>query len=130
MSAANIQARIKRGLKRAVEKTGSNSSEKVYLVRVSKSGGKTPINPAIRIKTDIELVDAVFTQYDINSIGTTDTGGTEIRAGDRRLVCNSDVAITQADQIKQGNKLYHVVNVDVKAPTSDVLAYIVQVREQ
>ncbi len=129
MSADNIQARIKRGLKKAVEKTGSSTSEKVYLVHVDKTSGN-PITPPVRTETDIELVDAVFTEYNINSIGTADTGGTEIKAGDRRLVCNSDVAITQSDQIKQGADLYHVVNVDVKAPTSDVLAYILQVRKQ
>lgn len=128
MSAANIQARIKRGLKRAVTKTGSSNSEKVYLVSVSESPNGTPINPPTQIESDIELVDAVFTEYNINSIGTSDSGGTEIKAGDRRLVSNNDIEIKQGDTIKQGSNLYFVVNVNVKAPTSDVLVYICQLR--
>ncbi len=128
MSAGNIQARIKQGLKRAVEKTGSSSSEKVFVVKVTESGGDTPLDVIVVTETDVELVDAVFTQYNVNAIGQTDSGGTEIRAGDRRLVCNSDVEIKQGETIKQGSNKYYVVNVDIKAPTSDVLAYVLQVR--
>ena len=51
-----------------------------------------------------------------------------ILAGDRRLISNSEVAIKQGDEIKQGRLSYVVVNVDIKAPTSDVLVYISQVR--
>ena len=51
-----------------------------------------------------------------------------ILVGDRQLVSNSDVVISQGDTIKQGTKEYTVIGVDVKAPTSDILAYIAQVR--
>lgn len=128
MSAGDIRNEIKNILKIAVAETGSSNSEKVYLVQKTKTSGN-PITPPIITETDIELVDAIFTQYDINSIDTG-SGGSEILAGDRRLVCNSDIVITQSDQIKQGLDLYHVINVDVKAPTSDVLAYILQLRKQ
>ncbi len=124
MSASNIQARIKRGLSRAVEKTGSANSELVYLVEKVGADSNDPLNPATPTTQDALLVDAIFTNYDANTLG----GNSEIKAGDRRLVSSSDVEINQMDTIKQGSTLYYVVNVDVKAPTSDTLVYISQIR--
>lgn len=126
LSAGNIQARIKSGLNRAYAKTGSANSEKVYVVKATVTGGDgTPLNPGASTPSDVELVGAVFTSYNENYID-----GTDIQQGDKKLVSNSDVAIYQGDIIKQGSKEYHVINVNPKAPTSDVLAYISQVRSK
>lgn len=126
LSAGNIQARIKRGLNRAYAKTGSANSDKVYVVKTTVSGGDgTPLNPGTSTQSDVELVGAIFTSYNENHID-----GSEIKQGDKKLVSNSDVVINQGDVIKQGENEYHVVNVNPKAPTSDVLAYISQVRSK
>ena len=63
MSAAQIQKRIKAGLKRAQIKTGSPTSDKVYLVNSSVTAG-TPINPGIKTSVNVELVNAIFIDYD------------------------------------------------------------------
>lgn len=122
MGAANIQAKVRRGLSRAINKTGSTSSDLVYLVNKTISGGDSPINPPVTSTNDVLLVDAIFKSYDQKLIGAN------IQAGDRQLVSNSDVAISVGDTIKEGVNLYVVINIDIKAPTSDVLAYIAQVR--
>lgn len=122
MGSANIQAKIKKGLAKAINKTGSTTSELVYLVKKSSAG--TPLNPLPVTEADVLLVDAVFKDY---SKFLTDTS---IKAGDRQLVTNSDVAITTNDIIKQGTTNYIVISTDVIAPTSDVLGYISQVRVQ
>lgn len=121
MSAASIQAKIKKGLAKAIVKTGSTTSELVYLVSESTTAG-TPLTPGTTTTTNILLPDAIFNQYDAKLFDAT------ILAGDRRLVCNNVTAIKQGDTIQQGTVFYIVVNVDIKAPTSDVLAYIAQVR--
>ena len=121
MSAANIQAKIKKGLARAVSKTGSPTSELIYLVSETTTAG-TPIAPGVTTTANLLLVDGIFNEYDAKLFDGN------ILAGDRRLVCNSDVIIKQGDTIKQGTVFYTVVSVDIKAPTSDVLAYIAQVR--
>ena len=121
MSAANIQAKIKKGLAKATSKTGSATSELVYLVSESTTAG-TPLAPGTTTTTNILLVDAIFNQYDAKLLDDN------ILAGDRRLVCNNVTPIKQGDTIQQGAVFYIVIEVDIKAPTSDVLAYIAQVR--
>ena len=122
MGSANIQAKIKRGLAKAVNKTGSSSSQKVFVIKKTETGGNDPLTPATVTELSIELVNAIFTEYDINSIDGN------IQAGDRKLVSNSDVAIVIGETITQGTTKYIVIDVDNKAPTSDVLAYISQLR--
>ena len=82
MSSANIQAKIKKGLAKAVNKTGSSSSELVYLVQT------TVITPG------------------------------------------SPVSLPVGDIIKQGVTNYIVIDLGESSPTSDVLNYNPQVREQ
>ena len=123
MGSASIQAKIKKGLAKAINKTGSSNSLPVYLVSKTVVGGDgTPLDPGTITTVDILLVDAVFTSYDKAVFNEN------IESGDRQLVSNNDVEIKQGDVIKQGTQEYLVVAVDVKAPTSDVLAYIAQVR--
>jgi len=123
MGSANIQAKIKRGLAKAINKTGSSSSEKVYIVKES-GGNNDPLNPVTPTAQTLELVNAIFTEYDTNSIDGN------IQAGDRKLVSNNDVPVVIGETITQGSTSYIVIDVDTKAPTSDVLAYISQVRVQ
>ena len=54
--------------------------------------------------------------------------GGAMLASDRALVCDNVTSIKQGDTIQEGAALYIVVAVDIKAPTSDVLAYILQLR--
>ena len=86
MSAASIQAKIKAGLAKAVSKTGSSSSEKVYLVSEAGGGGD-PVNPIAPTKTNVELVNAIFTSYDIALIGGN------VKIGDRQLLSDNSVNI-------------------------------------
>ena len=123
MGAANIQAKIKRGLAKAINKTGSASSDKVFLVSsVQTGGGNTPIDPPIFTDTNIELVNAIFKNYDKSLIGGN------IVAGDRQLVCDNVNIISVGDTIEQGSTKYTVIDLGEIAPTSDVLAYMPQVR--
>ena len=122
MGAANIQAKIKRGLAKAVDKTGSASSELVYLVQKTNTGGNTPIDPPIVTESNVLLVNAIFKSYNQKMIGGN------IVAGDRQLVSDDSVKIEAGNTIKQGSTLYTVIDTDIKAPTSDVLVYISQVR--
>jgi len=124
MSASNIQAKIRKGLAKAINKTGSSSSDLVFVEKITLAGGNSPLNPAIRTPTNVLLVDAVFSSYDQSLIDDV------IQVGDRRLVSNGDVVIDRGEVIIEGNTRYTVIAVDVKAPTSDVLAYISQVRVQ
>ena len=121
MSAASIQAKIQKGLAKAIDKTGSTTSELVYLVQKTTTTG-TPLSPGTTTGLDVLLPNAVFKSYDAKTIDSN------ILAGDRQLVCDNSVAIKQGDTIKQGLTLYIAIDVDIKAPTSDVLAYILQVR--
>ena len=120
MGSANIQAKIRNGLAKAVNKTGSSNSELVYLVTKSDAG--TPLNPLPQTETQTLLVNAIFKSY---SKFLTDVS---IKAGDRELVSDSDVEIKANDIIRQGSSEYIVVSVSLSAPTSDVLNYISQVR--
>lgn len=124
MASSDIQAKIKRGLAKAVIKTGSATSEKVYIVKKTESGGNDPLNPATVTTETLELVNAIFTEYDANSIDGN------IQAGDRKLVSNNDIPVVVGETITQGAISYIVIDVDTKAPTSDVLVYISQVRLQ
>ena len=123
MGSSNIQAKVKRGLAKAINKTGSSSSQKVFIVKES-GGNNDPLNPVTPTSQTIELVNAIFTEYDTNSIDGN------IQAGDRKLVSNNDVPVVIGETITQGTTSYIVIDVDTKAPTSDVLAYISQVRVQ
>ena len=121
MSAAQIQKRIKAGLKRAQIKTGSPTSDKVYLVKKSTTSG-TPINPGTTTTSTVELVNAIFIDYDAKYFDIN------ILAGDRRLICDNVNVVKQGDTITQGALTYYVVSINVIAPTSDTLAYIPQLR--
>ena len=121
MSAAQIQKRIKAGLKRAQIKTGSPTSDKVYLVKKSTTSG-TPINPGTTTTSTVELVNAIFIDYDAKLFDIN------ILAGDRKLICDNVNVVKQGDTITQGALKYYVVSISVIAPTSDTLAYLPQVR--
>tara|TARA_R110000772_G_scaffold60095_2_gene135623 strand:+ start:2303 stop:2674 length:372 start_codon:yes stop_codon:yes gene_type:complete len=121
VSAAQIQKRIKAGLKRAQVKTGSPTSDKVYLVKKSTTSG-TPSNPGTTTSSTVELVNAIFIDYDAKYFDIN------ILAGDRRLICDNVNVVKQGDTITQGSLAYYVVSINVIAPTSDTLAYLPQVR--
>lgn len=121
MGSADLQAKIKRGLAKAINKTGSSSSEKVFLM--SESGGNNdPLNPVAPTSTDVELVSAIFKSYDISLIGAN------IQAGDRELISDNTVVIPTGATIKQGATNYVVIGPSPVAPTSDVLLYKSQLR--
>ena len=123
MSSAQIQAKIKKGLAKAVSKTGSASSELVYLMKRVTTAG-TPLAPGTTTVVPTLLPNAIFKNYDSKVFDLN------ILAGDRQLVCDNATPIKQGDIIKQGSSNYLVVSIDIKAPTSDVLVYIAQVRLQ
>ena len=124
MGSANIQAKIKKGLAKTVNKTGSSNSEIVYLVQKTNTGGNTPIDPPVTTETLVELVNAIFKNYDTSLIGGN------IVAGDRKLVSDNTVLISVGDIIRQGTTNYIVIDLGEAAPTSDVLVYTPQVRVQ
>ena len=121
MSSAQIQKRIQAGLKRAQRKTGSPTVDKVYLVSKSTTAG-TPLVPGTTTSTNVELVNAIFINYDAKHFDIN------ILAGDRKLICDNVNVVKQGDTITQGALTYYVVNVEVIAPTSDTLAYMPQLR--
>ena len=121
MSAANIQAKIQKGLAKAINKTGSTSSELIYLVQKTTTTG-TPLVPGTTTSVNVLLTNAIFQEYDAKLVDIN------ILAGDRKLVSDNVTPIKQGDIIQQGTVFYIVIDVDIKAPTSDVLAYISQVR--
>lgn len=121
MSSASIQAKIKKGLAKAQSKTGSSNSDIVYLIKTTTTAG-TPLAPGVSTTVKTELKNAIFKNYDAKLVDIN------ILAGDRQLVCDNVTAIKQGDIIEQGASKYLVVDVDIKAPTSDVLAYIPQLR--
>ncbi len=122
MGSANIQAKIRKGLAKAINKTGSASSEKVFLIQMINTGGNTPINPPVVTESPVELVNAIFKEYNQSLIGGN------IVAGDRQLVCDNTVVIEVGNTIEQGNTRYTVIDLGQAAPTSDVLVYTPQVR--
>ena len=121
MSAASIIANIKKGLGNAAAATGSPLSDKVYLVKSVTVGGG-PLGGGTTTNTNTLLPSALFKSFDSKLFGGT------MLAGDRVLVSDNVTAITQGDTIQQGASFYIVVAVDIKAPQSEVLAYISQVR--
>lgn len=121
MGSAQIQKRIQAGLKRAQAKTGSPTADKVYLVNSSVTAG-TPLNPGTKTSVNVELKNAIFIDYDAKLFDIN------ILAGDRRLICDNVSIIKQGDEITQGSQTYYVVSLGIVAPTSDVLAYLPQVR--
>ena len=121
MSSSQIQKKVQAGLKRAQKKTGSPTADKVYLVSSTTTGG-TPLIPGATTSTNIELTNAIFIDYDAKHFDIN------ILAGDRKLICDNVNIVNQGDTIQQGSLTYYVVNIDIIAPTSDVLAYIPQVR--
>ena len=124
MGAANIQAKIKSGLAKAINKTGSSTSDLIYLIVNNVSGGTTPLNTPNVIESKTLLVNAIFKSFDVKQFAG------ELQAGDRMLVSDNDVAVTVGDVIEEGSTRYIIVAQDVKAPTSDTLVYISQVRVQ
>ncbi len=131
MGSSNIINKVKKGLAKAVNKTGSSSSEKVFLIQALDGPvfntctrtKNTPLSESNKIENPIELVDAIFKTYNKTFIDNEN-----ILAGDRLLVSNADVPIKQGDSIRQGSINYYVVSVDEKSPTSDTLLYISQLR--
>ncbi|HHZ96948.1 MAG TPA: hypothetical protein EYN67_15670 [Flavobacteriales bacterium] len=121
MGAAQIQKRIQAGLKRAQNKTGSTTADKVYLVSKTIVAG-TPLAPGTTTSTNVELVNAIFIDYDAKHFDIN------ILAGDRRLICDNVTIVKQGDEITQGSLTYYVVSIAIIAPTSDVLAYMPQLR--
>ena len=121
MSSASIQAKIKKGLAKAQFKTGSSNSDIVYLLKTTITAG-TPLTPGVSTTVRTELKNAIFKNYDAKLVDIN------ILAGDRQLVCDNVTTVKQGDIVEQGASQYLVIAVDIKAPTSDVLAYIAQVR--
>tara|TARA_R110002153_G_scaffold3115_2_gene14731 strand:- start:785 stop:1156 length:372 start_codon:yes stop_codon:yes gene_type:complete len=121
MSSASLRADIKNLLAEAATLAGSPSSDLIYVVKSTTTGGG-PLGGGTTTEVTTLLPNAIFKGYDAKLFNGT------ILAGDRMLVCDNVTAIKQGDTIKQGSAFYIVVNVDMKAPTSDALAYIAQVR--
>jgi hypothetical protein len=121
MSAATIRSKVKNLLAKAVIKTGSSNSDKVYLVNKTFTAG-TPLAPSVPTTSNIELLNAVFTNYDARY------GDINILAGDRKLVCDNTVTIKQGDTVTQGDVSYKTIAVGIIAPTSDILLYKLQMR--
>jgi hypothetical protein len=121
MSAASIQANLKAGLAKAKKAVGSSSSEKIYVIKETIVGGG-PLGGGTTSSVTTLLPNAFFKSYDASLFGGT------MLAGDRVLVSDNVTAIIQGDTIQEGTVFYIVINIDIKAPTSDVLAYIAQVR--
>ena len=123
MSSSTISAKIIAGLASAIAATGSGSSELVYLVTKANIGGDTPLSPSVITESTTLLPNAIFKSYMASEL----VGNIVI--GDKVLVSDNTVAIAVGAIIRQGTTDYVVVSVDIKAPTSDVLAYISQVRK-
>jgi hypothetical protein len=121
MSAASIQANLKAGLAKAKKAVGSSSSEKIYVIKETIVGGG-PLGGGTTSSVTTLLPNAFFKSYDASLFGGT------MLAGDRVLVSDNVTAIIQGDTIQEGTVFYIVINIDIKAPTSDVLAYIAQAR--
>ena len=85
MGSIDIQAKVRKGLARADNKTGSSTSDKVFLITTTSTGTATEIG--IVTETSTLLLNAIFTSYNINLIGAN------IQVGDRQLISNSDVVI-------------------------------------
>lgn len=123
MSGASVAAKVKDGLRRANIAVGENPNP-IYKDVKTLTGGDG-ITPPTETIENVQLVDAIFKSYDQKSID-----GTTVKAGDRLLVSNGDIAIEYGDIITEGSDRWLVVNVDNKTPAGIPLAYIAQVRKQ
>jgi hypothetical protein len=121
MSSLELSQDVKNLLAEAQKLAGSSTSEKIYVIKETITGGG-PLGGGTTSSTTTLLPNAVFKSYDAKLFGDT------ILAGDRMLVCDNATVINQGDTIQEGTAKYIVINIDIKAPTSDVLAYILQVR--
>lgn len=123
MSSSDLRAKIKSGLAKAILATGSDTSDLIYKVSKSKTLSNSPLSPESSAETLILLPNALIKSY-ISSL----VDGERIIAGDKQLVSDSDTQIKEGDVIRQGSTDFTVVFVETKAPTSDVLLYISQIR--
>jgi hypothetical protein len=121
MSSSELRQDVKDLLAEAISLAGSITSEKIYVIKETITGGG-PLGGGTTSSVTTLLPNAVFKSYDAKLFGGT------ILAGDRMLVSDNVTAINQGDTIQEGAVFYIVINIDIKAPTSDVLAYISQVR--
>jgi hypothetical protein len=121
MSSSELRQDVKDLLAEATSLAGSSTSEKIYVIKETVTGGG-PLGGGTTSSTTTLLPNAVFKSYDAKIFGDTKL------AGDRMLVCDNATVINQGDTIQEGTAKYIVINIDIKAPTSDVLAYIAQVR--
>jgi hypothetical protein len=121
MSSNQLIQDVKNLLAEAQKLAGSSTIEKIYVIKETIAGGG-PLGGGTTSSTTTLLPNAVFKSYDAKLFGDT------ILAGDRMLVCDNATVIKQGDTIQEGTAKYIVINIDIKAPTSDVLAYILQVR--
>ena len=121
MSSLELSQDVKNLLAEAQKLAGSSTSEKIYVIKETITGGG-PLGGGTTSSTTTLLPNAKFKSYNAKLFGDT------ILAGDRMLVCDNATVINQGDTIQEGTVFYIVINIDIKAPTSDVLAYILQVR--
>jgi hypothetical protein len=124
MAGIDISKKVKSGLSKAIKATSSNDADLVYLEVKARTDG-TPMSPGVETAELVLLKDAIFKSY---SKGLIDNS--LIMDGDRMLVCNGDVVISQNQTIKVGNDRWLVKSVDEKTPAGVPLAYIAQVRKQ
>ena len=121
MSSSELIQDVKDLLAEAINLAGSITSEKIYVIKETVTGGG-PLGGGTVSSPATLLPNATFKSYDAKLFGGT------MLAGDRVLVSDNATAINQGDTIQEGVVKYIVINIDIKAPTSDVLAYISQVR--
>jgi hypothetical protein len=121
MSSLELSQDVKNLLAEAQKLAGSSTSEKIYVIKETITGGG-PLGGGTTSSTTTLLPNAKFKSYNAKLFGDT------ILAGDRMLVCDNATVINQGETIQEGTAKYIVINIDIKAPTSDVLAYILQVR--
>jgi hypothetical protein len=124
MAGIDIRKKVKSGLSKAINATSSNDADLVYLEVKTRTDG-TPMSPGVETTELVLLKDAIFKSY---SKGLIDNS--LIMDGDRMLVCNGDIAISQNQTIKVGGDRWLVKSVDEKTPAGVPLAYIAQVRKQ
>ena len=123
MSGASVAAKVKKGLRKANKAVGENPN--AILKEVKTLTGGDGITPPTETITTVQLVNAIFKSYNQNAVD-----GTSVKAGDRQLVSNGDIAIEYGNIITEGSDRWLVVSVDNKTPAGIPLAYIAQVRKQ
>ena len=123
MSGADIQSRIKAGLKRANVRTGDGTNLIILNQKVTSAGN--PVTPGVTTVTQITLIDAILTSYTNAQIDND-----LIIKGDKKLISNSDTLITVNDEILVNGITHIVVDTDSKNPSNVPLVYISQLRLQ